>query len=373
MNRLKRKGNEDGFTLIELIVVIVVLSILAIIAMPIIQGQQRNAQIAALKSDVRNSINNIVNPYSPLTFNSPAEYVQLSPVSDDDNILGLTIYSNKQSPVACAWGVRDFGNNDKVSYHYYSDTGLFAEGTCNPADTVEEVLQTPVAATPAPVEVRPSVPFEINGPYTQGTVTYTPEYQYNSYGTGSVTIRIKITSTSDTTEGWSYNADMVKAPYFNSLSSAIQYNDGQGKISFPSSTSLRVDAINQWNGVSKNRPVTITFNLTSFIPPDVPEYYTVKVEKQETPWSMWHACISVKVTGTSEVPVTWSETINLNDYFASLGNRKVDFINLDKTSRGDNVYTVSGNSTNSDFVSPNHPIDNSQTICYNPEGNKAFK
>lgn len=370
--------NEQGFTLIEVIVVFVVISVLAVIAIPIFNGHQRLAQIASLQSDVRNSIKNLVNPNSPLAFNTQYEFLRLSNTSSPENVIGVTMYQdNNNIPVACVWGVREFSSTDVVAYHYFSDTGVFEEGVCNPTETpqdvIEETINPPVFIPPVVVEQRPSMPFEINGAYTEGNVTYTPEYQYNSYGKGSVTIRIHITSTSSIMENWSYKADLVKAPYFNANPSSIQFNDGQGVVSFPSNSSLQIDAINQWNGVSKNRSVTITYNLTSFIPPDVPDYYTVTVTKEETLWSVWHACISVKVTGTSNVPVTWSETIDLKDYFASLGNRKVDFVNLSKIDKGDNVFTVSGNHTNSDFVSPIHPVNNSQTICYNPEGNKAFK
>lgn len=364
--------NEQGFTLIEVIVVFVVISVLTAIAIPIFNGHQRLAQIASLQSDVRNSIKNLVNPNSPLTFNTQDEFLRLSNTSSPENVIGVTMYQDNNIPVACVWGVREFSSTDVVAYHYFSDTGVFGEGVCNPTETPQDVIEE-IINPPVVVEQRPSVPFEINGAYTEGNVTYTPEYQYNSYGKGSVTIRIHVTSTSSVMENWSYKADLVKAPYFNANPSSVQFNDGQGAISFPSNSSLQIDAINQWNGVSKNRSVTITYNLTSFIPPDVPDYYTVTVTKEETLWSMWHACISVKVTGTSNVPVTWSETIDLKDYFASLGNRKVDFVNLSKIDKGDNVFTVSGNHTNSDFVSPIHPVNNSQTICYNPEGNKAFK
>lgn len=370
--------NEHGFSLIELLVVFIVVSVLIAIIIPVLNGQQRLAQIASLQSDVRNSIKNLVNPDKPFSFNSSEKFLKLSNTSSPENILGVTMYKDNNIPVACVWGIREFSPSDIVSFHYFSDTGVFSEGVCNPTETPQEVIKEntnpPVLSSPPLIiEQRPSVPFEINGTYTEGNITYTPEYQYNSYGKGSATIRIHITSTSPVMENWSYKADLVKAPYFNATSTSVQFNDGQGVISFPSSNSLQIDAINQWNGVSKNRSITVTYNLTSFIPPDVPDYYTVTVTKDETPWSMWHACISVKVTGTSNVPVTWSETIDLKDYFASLGNRKVDFVNLNKINKGDNVFIVSGNHTNSDFVSPIHPVNNSQTICYNPEGNKAFK
>ncbi len=56
LNRMRNRLNEDGFTLIELMVVVLIIAILVAIAIPTFLGQRETAQDRAAQSNLRNAL-----------------------------------------------------------------------------------------------------------------------------------------------------------------------------------------------------------------------------------------------------------------------------------------------------------------------------
>lgn len=123
MNTLKTKlqttRNEDGFTLMELIIVVVIIAILAAIAIPIFSNQQKAAVGATLKSDVTSTGMNVAMEFLDNASASDLSATKL--VKSGDNT--VTVYGDWK-----AYTIRAENPNASPScWQFMSITGQYSD------------------------------------------------------------------------------------------------------------------------------------------------------------------------------------------------------------------------------------------------------
>lgn len=126
---MPRRNDEDGFTLVELLVVIIIIGILATIAIPAFLAQRSRANLAAMKSDLRNVASRAETFYTDnLTYNDfevDAEYTTFT--SSPDVVLTL-LPANTSSDGYCVSAVHP--RVDEEWRYWSTGSPTLSQGSC---------------------------------------------------------------------------------------------------------------------------------------------------------------------------------------------------------------------------------------------------
>jgi prepilin-type N-terminal cleavage/methylation domain-containing protein len=369
---------EEGFTLIELMIVVVVLGVLIAIAVPVYATQQRAALDATVQHDVKSNSTTMAPGDAGRLYASKSAFMERS-VATKENVTDYFV--NASFTESCTQTSREYSADDVTVYHFLSSVGYMRPGPCPPLGDgqVGDDNHTPDPGDPTWEPEEPEVPGgnpETDGLTQMGGLKFTTTYQpQTNHLTFCWTVKIEVDpdyphNTPNPQINWEYKTDL-NAPPFWGLNPYTDLNSTYGY------STKSVDDKNIWtvkgegwnDVVSYSQPRTIGYCSTSVPePPLNPETYSYTISASPSN-NNWWACLDFRVTSHLPYPTPWKITLDLSKYFRSIDGKVPQFINLEPTHVGGNVWEVTGIGWNHYVADiPGFERIYSTSICYYPEG-----